>query len=1017
MVKKIVYLVFSFLFFVLPISARNIHVKGRVVAASDKEPIIGASISIKGTSVGTISDIGGNFTLNNVPDSTSVLVISYLGFTSQEIKIKPLIYVELATAVKETEEVVVVAYGTQKRRELTGAITSLPSFLLEKTNASTLDNLLSGTIAGLNVTKTSGQPGAGSTFRIRGGTSVDASNNPLYVIDGFLFYRDASSSKTGIGEMDSSIDPMSFVNPMDIESVEVLKDASATAIYGSRGANGVIIVTTKKGKPDKVSINYRSSAGVTNVSKKLDMLNANQWAQFQKDYFNNKGNYTDEQIANLGNGTDWQSAMFRSALVQNHQLSFSGNGEKTRYLLSANYIDQQGILLNTGFKRYNLRFNFDTQLLDNLMASFSITYGKSTQEGLTTTESKNFNSSPYSAGITNSLTYALLMPPVISIYKSSGSYNYTNPYEYAYFSLNNKAVNPISDLENSVAESINNSSLSNLSLRYAITKELVANFRVGNDVSNITQNFFAPSTSAIGLQDVGIGAIGTKHYESWQTEYTLGYTKRFNDIHFLDVLVGYTYQNTSVNFLDVTTTHFTNEDLKYNNLKDGSEPYNPASGSSKSTLKSLIGRLNYTLLGRYNLTTTFRADNSSRFAANHRWGYFPSIGLSWNINEEKFMSKLKKLSNLKLRLSAGTIGNQEIGDYEYSQNYSAGTYNGSASYTKTNEGDSNLKWETTAQYNIGLDAGFFKSRLNVVADVYYKKTSDLLLEVPADPTTGVSTQLKNIGNVVNKGIEFSANAVLIDRKNLFWNTTATFSTNNNKITSMGSTKRLFQGDTSEMILKPGESLGSFYGLIFDGIVQLNEDVSQLPITSLGTPSPGDVKFVDVKKDGKIDENDRTVLGSIQPKFTYAFSSSFNYRKIDLLVSFQGSYGNKVYNSLRRTLEHPTDSYNVSTALLDSWTKTNPSQTQPYCNGVRAYSYIDSRYVENASYLKLKDITLGYTIKPKFKSLGVQTRFFASAQNLFAITKYKGYDPEVSGGVDNGTYPASRTFLFGLSLSY
>lgn len=1021
-VNKHIYVFLGLLFCSITLYSQT-SLKGYIFDDKTKEPIIGAVVAEKSTTNGVTSDGEGTFILRSPNKLPITLVVSFIGYKSQEINIseeKESIKIALIEDVNSLNEVVVVGYGTQRRQELTGAVSSVPKLLLENNVSPTIDGMLAGSVAGLNVKQGSGQPGEAASIRIRGGNSINANNDPLYVIDGFIFYRDASSTKTGLGSIESSINPLASINPSDIESIEVLKDVSATAIYGSRGANGVIIITTKKGKRGETSVNYRHFTGWSKPAKKLDLMNASQWARVQKDYFNNKGNFTDDEILKLGKGYDWQDAVLRTGTTQNHELSISGGDDKTRYLISGNYIDQEGIIINSGFKRYNARVNLDRNLYKNLTASVFVTFGKSTQNSLTTTEPVNYNSSPFSAGITNSLTYALFMPPVVPIYNNDGSYNYKNPYEYAYFAIGSKAVNPVSDLENSVAETINNSLLGNFLLRYTILEGLVAKVSLGTDVSNITQNFFAPSYTAIGLAEQGIGGIGTKRYETFQTENTLGYTKQLNDANYIDLLGGYTYQKSDINYVTSIATHFTNESLKHNNLADGAVAYPPVSGTSTASLHSVIGRVNYTLEQRYNLTATIRADNSSRFAKEHRWGYFPSIGLSWNLEQENFLKNQHSLNNLKLRMSAGTVGNQEIGDYEYAQSYKANHYNGGAAYKKDNLGNSNLKWETTTQYNIGVDAGFFQNRLNLVADVYYKKTSDLLLNVPVDASQGVIEQLENIGNVTNKGIEFAVNATLIDNKNLTWIVNANIAHNVNKITDMGSTKRLLQGNNSEQILQVGESLGSFYGLIFDGIVQTGEDVTKLPTTTNGVPKAGDLKFVDVSgpngtPDGKIDQYDRTVLGSIQPNIIYGFSSSLTYRNFDFFILLQGSKGNKVYNSLRRTLEHPTDSYNMSTALLNSWTPSNPSNRLPYITGTRPYSYIDSRYVEDASYLKINNLTVGYSIK--FKKYPVKLRLFAAAQNLVTISNYKGYDPEISSGLDIGAYPTARTFMAGMELSF
>ena len=918
----------------------------------------------------------------------------------------------------DLNEIVVVGYGTQKRTQLTGSVTKVKADIFEISQAPTLDGALSGQVAGLNVTASSGQPGADSHIRIRGGNSVNASNEPLYVIDGFIYFKDANAGSTGLGGIEGSLNPLATINPNDIESVEVLKDVSATAIYGSRGANGVILITTKKGQRgnQQARINYTYNIGVSNISKKLDLLNATEWAQFQKDYWSNKGGYTDAEIAALGKGTDWQDAVLRTAIQKSHELSITGGSDKSRYAFSANYTDQDGIVLNSGFERYNFHTNVEWELQKDLKFGVNATYGRSKQQGLTTTQEQVFNSSPYSAGITNSFVYALLMPPVISVYNADGSYNFTNPYEYAYFAIGDHAANPVYDLKESVAENINNYLLSNVWTSYRIG-DLLLKATIGLNSERLTQNYFSGAYTSLGLATQGIGGTGNRQTDVWQQEYTAAYSSTIGEQHFIDALVGYTRQTSTSTFSNIRTNHFTNETLKQYNLGDGSGTYTPQTGISESTLNSLIARVNYTLLDRYNATATFRADNSSRFSKDHRWGYFPSLGLSWNVDQESFLRDVQNIDYLKVRLSGGLVGNQEIPDYAFSTSYATGSYGGSSSYAKQNTSNDKLKWETTASYNLGFDLGLWKNRVNIVFDAYYKKTSDLLLEVPMGFASGVTSQLQNVGNVVNKGLELSVSANLLQRKNLLWTVSANAAYNKNEITDMGTTNDVIQGSDKQQILRRGESLGAFYGLQFVGIVQSNEDVTKLPTVNGQTPQPGDLKYADVNGDHKIDGNDRIILGSTQPDLVYGFSTQLRWRHFDLSASFAGSYGNKLYNALQRRLELTGDSYNVLTTVKDSWTPQNPSNTLPLASNARPFSYIDSRYVQSASYLKLRNLTIGYTLKVESLKWKVESvRFFATASNLFTITPYKGYDPEVSSGTDSGAYPASRTFTFGVNVT-
>ena len=964
---------------------------GKVTDAGTGEAIIGATVYNSRAHLGVTTDAEGNFSID-VTAFPSELKISYIGYEQQSIQIKEDdgdIVVALKEENHNLEEVVVVGYGTQKRTQLTGSVATISSEKISVVPAPTLDVALGGIVTGVDVTQ-NGQPGAGSNIRIRGGNSVNASNNPLYVIDGFIYQVDASSQKTGIGNLESTLDPLSFINPSDIERIEVLKDVSATAIYGSRGANGVIIISTKKGNRQETNVRYKATVSFSTPSKKLDMLNATEWARMEKDYFGNRGGYTDEEIALLGAGTDWQSEVLRTGVSQIHELSISGGSEKTRFMISGNYTDQQGIVLNSDFQRYNLRANIDHQLSEKFLVSLSSTVGKTKQHALSTTQPVNYFSSPYSAGITNSLTYALFMPPVVPVYAADGGYNYENPYENAYFKLNGKSANPVSDLENTTAETLTNYALLNASLSYYIAEGLTAKVAVGANQTDITQNYFAPSYTALGLNEGGVGSIGHKQNQVTQGELTLDYERQLGKNHYVSALVGYTIQSTQTNFNLSTTSRYTNEDLGYNNLGDGSHVYTPSSGQTKATLNSLIARVNYTLLDRYNATATFRADHSSRFSKNNRWGYFPSLGLSWNIDREPFFSTLKpQLSTLKLRASVGSVGNQEIGDYEYTASYTASSYGGQTAYSKSNLGNSDLKWETTVSWNAGLDAGFWNNRLNVVIDYYYKKTSDLLLYLPVNSSTGTTTQLMNAGNVVNRGIELSIDATLLQRHDLQWTVNGNITHNHNELVKMSSdVKSLYSGELRESILQEGEPVGSFYGYEFLGINEQN---------------------------GKVLLGEQKILGSHQPDFFYGFSTALKWKRWDASISFKGSHGAKNVNLLRRSLDTPLGSYNALAYVKDSWTPTNTHTDVPAISGSWATSYLDGRYVEDASYLKLQNVNVGYTLP--LRRIAQSIRLAVSAQNLLTITNYKGYDPELETGIDQGAYPKSRTFSVSAEVNF
>jgi TonB-linked SusC/RagA family outer membrane protein len=714
-----------------------------------------------------------------------------------------------------------------------------------------------------------------------------------------------------------------------------------------------------------------------------------------------------------GQTTDWQNSLFETGKTQNHQFSIGGGGEDYRYMLSGSYNDQKGIISNTGLTRYIARVNLDKDVIKNLNIGTNFTIGRTIQTGLT------------NQGSSSTFDYALRMSPLVPIYDptTDDGYNYWNPFDASDYRIGERSVNPLSDLLNSTVETKNISALGNFFAQYNILPELTAKVNVGVNINHATQNFYAPSTSAQGLLVSGFAAIGGKDYLTSLAEFTLNYKKVFAEIHSLEVLGGYTTEHTELEYVTAGASGFKNEALTYHSLQSAETRDNPTSGGAIANLNSVLGRVNYSLLGRYNFTASLRADGSSRFAKGHNWGYFPSVGVSWNIDSEPFF-KPNTISDLKLRASAGTVGNQEIGDYLYARLYTPRNYSFSnqivVGYTATNFGNDELKWETTTQYNLGLDAGLWKGRLNLTFDAYYKWTSDLLVDLPVERTSGLRTKTVNIGDISNKGLEFSVNARIIDKKDLQWTALANIATNVNRIEKLGTTS-FTSGNT---LVQEGEPLGAFYGYLYDGVVQSGQEASTPAPTWKSTVEAGDPKFVNkAGTANEIDEEDKAFLGSVQPKFTYGFATRANYKGIDLSLSFQGTEGNYLYNALRHRLETPSRSQNGAAALANRWSPTNTNTDVPRAIAT-PYVTLDSRYIEDASYLRLKDITLGYTLPIQ----QVNIRFFASAQNLLTITGYKGYDPEASRnggdetnglqqGIDLGAYPTSKTFLFGLNVSF
>ena len=995
-------------------------ITGRVIDALTGEGLIGASLVPKNSKeLGAVTDVNGNFTLQTKVDLPLTLSVQYIGYRSQEVDVydadEPL-EITLGASGNSLNEVVVVGYGTQQRKKLTGAVASInPDDVLQ--NVVSLDKALGGTVAGLSVSSASGQPGASSSIRIRGGNSITAGNEPLYVIDGVLIYNSTSAASTGNSQAGGGFNPIASINPADIESIEILKDVSASAIYGSRGANGVIIVTTKNGKKGKVNVDYGYSLGISSVSKKLDLLNAQQWGdlylELATDAQKAATGVTEDVVRSWGAGTDWQDALFRTAVTHEHQLSVSGGSEKERFLLSANYINQDGIIHNSDFTRLGARFNYERDILKNLTVGVRSNFTKSTRTGA-------YGFRGTASGSSGVIDKVIRTTPAVPIYNADGSWNYANPFEKGDFVRDDVTVNPIADIYNLQTET----KVDNILLSGFASWEIIPGLRFRTQASaniiNTRQNLFGGEETQVGFSSQGYGDIGTKRWESDQFEATLTYGKKFGGIHEIEALAGYTYQQEKSEGLDASTAYYANENLGYHSLQSGSTFVETNSSFATSSLYSVLGRINYSLLDRYHLTATLRGDASSRFAKNHKWGWFPSVGFSWNVNEEKFLKNKKWLEDLKFRASIGTVGNQEIGNYQFSSDYGATHYFVGGvkqlAYYRSSLGNDDLKWESTTSFDLGLDINLFKGRLGFVIDYYHKKTSDLLLSIPVEQTTGFSSQLQNIGNVTNDGIEFAVNGTIYQSKDLLWSANANIAHNKNKVTNLGGTQNeIISGNT---IIRVGEALGTYYGWEYDGLAQLGEDLSTIAKpSSKPTVEYGDVKYVDQNGDGEVDqENDRVVLGSTQPKFTYGFGSQLRYKQWDFSFNFQGVYGNKAYNSLRQALETPNIAYNGSTALLNRWTVDNPNTDIPraYVSSV-ATLYLDSRYIESASYLRLKDIQVGYNFQPRLKTgqkLGLY--LYASAQNLFTITPYKGYDPEFTG---SNSYPSARTFTFGVKFSY
>ena len=1004
-------------------------ITGRITDARSGEALIGASLVPKNSKeLGAVTDFDGNFTLTTNVKLPLTLNVQYVGYRSQEVEVydaeEPL-DIQLVAGGNKLDEVVVVGYGVQKRQELTASISSVGEDLLNK-NVSSVESVLQGSVAGINVTTASGQPGATSSIRIRGGNSITGGNEPLYVIDGFIVYNDPASTRTNAKGADATLDPMSFLNPADIESIEVLKDVSATAIYGTRGANGVIIITTKKGKHGRDNVNYTGSFSWSTISKKLDFLNGKEWTELYNEIRESEGR--PERLDVPAEDYDWQDAALRTGFSQEHQVSVVGGDEKSRYNVSFGYKNVEGIVKGTDQTRYAGRVNYDRTINDKFKFGVTTNGAYNSVDGL---RNENGNNDP------NTWVSAITHTPYTSIYNADGSFNY-DPTPSSSVLYNGYVGNPISDLENIQSNTENTRFIGTGWAEYEVLPRLKAKVNLGADISNTRQTNYSPSYTSTGLANKGVAAIGQTKTHVWQSEYTLNYQNVFANVHSLSLLGGYTAQRTDLSTFATTSQEFSNDITGANAVGAAATTKPSYSNATVNTLQSWLGRVNYSYDKRYNATVTLRADGSSRFADGHKWGWFPSVGASWNLDQEKFFHFGKSVDFIQLRLSAGVVGNQEIGDYQFVANLSPATYilDGQrvTAYLQANKDNPDLKWESTASYNVGVSSGFFNNRLTVTFDAYYKKTSDLLLDVPIEGTTGFSSVLRNVGSVTNKGVEFEVGGVLIDRKNWSWNVNANIAHNKNEVTSLGDAEQIvpdFNGIgtlqyLNPIIVKVGEPLGTFYGYRFQGIIQSDEDLSKLPTQTISPLEPGNPKYANVNEDNVVNEEDRVILGNSQPKFTYGFNTSLKYKQWDLFVNLAGSYGNKLFNVFAARFTKGNISYNALSDVLDRWTPNNPSNTvQKASNSTSIVT--DDRYIEDASYLRVKNIQLGYTFPLKQLSRDAKLRLSLSLQNFFTFTGYSGYDPEANRngidetnalyqGIDFGAYPTSKSVQLGVSLT-
>ncbi|MDO1449389.1 TonB-dependent receptor [Rhodocytophaga aerolata] len=982
--------------------AQEITIRGNVT--EEGTPLPGVNVILKGTSNGTVTDANGAYTLS-VP-SNGTLSFSYIGYVTEDVAIngRTIIDISLAPDIKSLNEVVVVGYGTQRKIETTGAIASVKAAEITQTPVVNVAQGLQARAAGVQITQNSAAPGGNISVRIRGTNSINGTSEPLYVIDGIQI-----SNGGGVNE----VSPLSSINPNDIESVEVLKDASATAIYGARGANGVILITTKRGKAGASRVTYEGYYGIQQASKQLDVLNATQYAQLENEIYANNPPYTNP--ASLGEGTNWQDLIMRDASIQNHQLSVTGGSDKTQLALSANYFNQDGIIINSNFKRYSIRLNLDHQINNRIKIGTSIV-GSYNGSDRIPTGSESIDGPAVTGSIVGA---ALGAPPVLVPYREDGS---IFPFGEQAGGTYRELANPLG-LAAILNKTTYKRTLANIYSDFSLLEGLTYRASFNIDIENRLFDSYSPRSilSQVDLASGGGSAEKTNsNYLNLLHESILTYSKTFAAVHSLKFTGLFATQANQFNRNTIQASKFPN-DVTGNEAVQLAIDRTISSDRSKDRLDSYMGRINYGFRDKYFLDLTARYDGASKFGKNHKYGFFPAVSAAWRVIEEGFMQNITLISDLKLRASYGITGNAgAIGPYQslatvasssgYSLNH---IYANGLSPNRIPNPD--LRWEKSIQTDIGLDISLLKNRLSFIVDVYNKKTNDLLFVKSLPLSSGYGTITGNFAEIQNRGIELSADARILDGA-FKWSVNGNFTVNRNKLLALEGGLQEFVVN-NYTVLQVGQPIGIFKTYVNNGIYQTDEPI--LPGSGSRT---GGAKVADLNGDGQITADDQTITGNANPDFIFGLSTNMAYKNFDLNAFFSGVQGNEIYNLARYTFENPLGQRNMFAGAANRWSPTNP--TNDFVSGFQGGRLpISDRFMEDGSYIRLKNITLGYTL-PKIKFV-YNARIYVSANNLFTITNYTGFDPEVNTfgntntriGVDNGVYPLAKSYIGGVQLTF
>lgn len=1009
-------------------------VKGKVTSGGVGLP--GVSIIVQGTKDGTTTDMDGNFTLNNVEPKSS-LIFSYIGYRNVTLPAdtKSAMQVAMVNDLEKLNEVVVIGYGTSKRKDINGAVSSIKASEIQDKPFTSIDQALIGKAAGVNVTQNSGTPGGGISVQIRGITSING-NEPLYVIDGTPVFADKNNdsfsfSALGGGNGQTKNSALSGLNISDIETIDILKDASATAIYGANGANGVVLITTKKGKKGKSKFTYETYLANQEVTNSVAVLNLPEYAKYQASIFKLNGEpipYQYQKPNLLGNGTNWQDELFRSATMYNHQISFSGEKEGTSYYTSLNYFNQEGIVLNSDFNRMSMRLNVNSNVKPWLKVGNNMSLSRSSQKVVRNDDRGGL--------VMNTLRQS----PELPVRYPDGSF--AGPIG-GLGSSANEATNPIALSEYNNATTDRYKINGNLFADFTLIKGLVFRSELGYDLNFAKSSTFVPKYT-LGTVSELLNKSFKQQDQSyyWNIKNYLTYNKTIGENHSFTFLLGQEAQESRYEYLSgYRTGEFLNKDFTNLNIGDIDTAIN-GNGSGRWSMASYISRLNYSFSDRYSFSASLRADASSNFGPNNKWGYFPSFSGGWTLSNEKFFEPLSNTINyLKFRVGYGSVGNQNIPSNRYETILSLlSSPFGGVSPTIDNLGNPDIKWESLKSFNAGFELGLMNNRVKLDFDYYVKNSSDFLTKQINDESNQSALNFYlNTGEIVTKGIDISLNTRNIESENFTWDSTIIFSKYNNELTS-------FQGAGKSLLGKvqfdlynvtrtsEGQPVGQFYGYVTDGLFKNAAELAAGPIQETGT-GIGDIRFKDLNNDGKIDAKDQKAIGDAIPDFTYSFTNNFKYKNITLGIVLTGSQGNQIYNFTRHYIDGIYPGFgdrfgNVSTQALQAFeagVNENTDVPRITLNDPNANGRISNRFVEDGSYLRIQNVSLSYDLPNKIfdKSFISKVKLYVNVQNLYTFTKYSGFDPALGNldqnitlsGIDLGRYPVPRTTSVGMNLEF